>query len=117
MEQHVAVRSYAPPMPRLLQAPNLVMATLWVERLRADGIDASVQREYLRSAAGELPPDQCLPEVWIKDAAQEARARELLHLFRHVRQRRWTCTCGELVEGGFEQCWACGAMMPGIEAR
>ena len=98
-------------MRRLTQAPNLVMATLWVDWLKAEGIDASVQREYLRSAAGELPPDQCLPEVWIQDPGQEAMARELLHLLRHVPQRRWLCSCGERVVGGFEQCWSYGAMM------
>jgi hypothetical protein len=31
---------------------------------------------------------------------------------QHVPQRRWQCPCGELVEGGFEQCWACGSWMP-----
>ena len=98
-------------MLRLVQAPNLFMATLWVDWLRAEGIDANVQREYLRSAASELPPDQCLPEVWIIDPRQENQARELLRLLRHTKQRRWHCTCGELVEGGFEQCWNCGAMM------
>jgi len=91
-------------MPRLTQAPNLVTATLWVDALKADGIDASVQRQYLGSAAGELPPDQCLPEVWIHNPTHEARAHELLHDLQHVPQRRWVCTCGELVEGGFEQC-------------
>lgn len=99
-------------MLRLLQAPNLVMATLWADWLRAEGIGASVQREYLRSAAGELPPDQCLPEVWIDDPLQETRARELLQLLRRPPQRRWVCACGERVEGGFEQCWNCLAMMP-----
>lgn len=102
-------------MPRLTQAPNLFMATLWADWLRTEGIDASVQREFLRSAAGELPPDQCLPEVWIKDPLQEARAHALLRLLRHARQHRWLCLCGELVEGGFEQCWNCGAMMSAIE--
>ncbi len=99
-------------MPRLLQAPNLVMATLWADWLKAQGIDASVQREYLRSAAGELPPDQCLPEVWIKNPLDQARSLELLHHLRHPPQRRWTWVCGERVEGGFEQCWSCGAMLP-----
>lgn len=102
-------------MPRLTQAPNLFMATLWADWLKAEGIDASVQREFLRSAAGELPPDQCLPEVWIKDPFQEVRARALLAVLQHVQQRRWVCVCGELVEGGFEQCWHCGAMMQAIE--
>jgi hypothetical protein len=99
-------------MPRLTQAPNLLMAKLWVDWLRAGGIGASVQREYLRSAAGELPPDQCLPEVWIDDASQEAQAQALLHHLRHAPQRNWRCACGEHVVGGFEQCWNCGAMMP-----
>ena len=71
-----------------------------------------MQREYLRSAAGELPADECLPEVWIQDPSQEAQALELLRHLRHVPQRRWVCSCGERVEGGFEQCWNCGAMMP-----
>jgi len=99
-------------MPRLTQAPNLAIATLWVDALRAQGVAAMVQRQYLGSAAGELPPDQCLPEVWIQDPRQEALARDLLYQLQHVPQRRWFCACGELVEGGFEQCWSCGRMMP-----
>jgi hypothetical protein len=27
-------------------------------------------------------------------------------------QQRWSCSCGEIVEGGFQQCWQCGAPMP-----
>lgn len=100
-------------MRKLTQAPNLFMATLWADALEAEGITASVQRQFLSGVAGELPPDQCLPEVWIQEAAQEARARELLYQLQHVPQRRWQCACGELVEGGFDQCWACGVWMPG----
>ena len=99
-------------MLRLTQAPNLAIATLWADALQVEGIGASVQRQYLSSVAGGMPPDQCLPEVWIQDAVQEVRARELLHHLQHVPQHRWQCRCGELVEGGFEQCWACGAWMP-----
>jgi len=99
-------------MLRLTQAPNLAIATLWADALSAEGVQASVQRQYLSSVAGELPPDQCLPEVWINHPPQEAKARELLHHLQHVPQRRWQCACGERVEGGFEQCWNCGALMP-----
>ncbi len=99
-------------MRRLTQAPNLAIATLWVHALREDGIGATVQREYLGAAAGQLPPDQCLPEIWIDDAAQFETAERLLHELKNRPQRRWMCECGELVEGGFEQCWSCGAMMP-----
>lgn len=42
-------------MLRLTQAPNMAIATLWADALTFEGIDASVQRQYLSSAAGELP--------------------------------------------------------------
>ena len=100
-------------MRRLTQAPNLAIATLWVHALREDGIAASVQREYLGAAAGQLPPDQCLPEVWIDDERQFDGAQRLLRALEYRPQRQWHCACGEYVEGGFEQCWRCGAMMPG----
>ena len=100
-------------MRRLAQAPNLALATLWADALRAQGISASVQREFLGAAAGQLPPDQCLPEIWIDDDDQHARAIRLLRALQHPPQRQWHCACGEFVEGGFEQCWQCGAAMPG----
>jgi hypothetical protein len=78
----------------------------------AQGISANVQRQYLGSAAGELPPDQCQPEVWIENDDQELQAKHVLHDLWHLPQQRWFCACGELVEGGFQQCWNCGTMMP-----
>lgn len=100
------------PMLRLTQAPNFAIATLWADCLEREGIATSVQRQYLAGGIGELPPDQCSPEIWLTDPAQAARARELLHALQNVPQRRWRCVCGELVEGGFEQCWQCGTLMP-----
>lgn len=100
-------------MLRLARAPNIAIAALWADALRHAGFDASVQRYYLGSIAGDLPPDQCLPEVWIGDDTQEAGARELLAALQSTPQRRWACACGEIVEGGFESCWQCGRPMPG----
>ena len=99
-------------MIKLVQAPNIAIASLWVDFLKGAGIDASMQRFYLGAAAGQLPPDQCLPEVWVSDPAQEERARALLAELADRPQRSWHCACGEQVEGGFEQCWRCGRMMP-----
>ena len=99
-------------MLRLTRAPNIAIAALWVDALRHEGIEATMQRYFLGSVAGELPPDQCLPEVWLMDDTQEVRARGLLHDLQHIPQRKWLCSCGELVEGGFEQCWNCGGEMP-----
>lgn len=99
-------------MLRLTQAPNIAIAALWVDALRHAGIEASVQRYFLGAAAGELPPDQCLPEVWLIHDEQEVQARRLLQDLTDLPQRRWLCVCGEIVEGGFEQCWSCARPMP-----
>ena len=99
-------------MRRLAQAPNLAIAALWADTLREAGIECSVQRQFLSGAAGELPPDQCLPEVWVLHEEQFARAEALLADLANLPQRRWRCTaCGEEVEGGFESCWNCGRML------
>ena len=99
-------------MRRLAQAPNIAIAALWADNLQQAGFSASVQRYYLGSIAGELPPDQCLPEVWLTYDDEEPRAKVMLAHLQNPPQRRWLCACGELIEGGFEQCWQCGAQMP-----
>ena len=100
-------------MKRLLQAPNLALATLWVDQLQDAGVAATVQRAYASGIVGEIPPDQALPEVWVVDEADHARARGLLHELLHRPARRWLCRgCGESVEGPFDQCWNCGGMAP-----
>ena len=78
-------------MLRLTQAPNIAIAALWVDALRHAGIQASMQRYFLGAAAGELPPDQCLPEVWLIHDEQEAEARGVLRDLMHLPQRRWLC--------------------------
>ena len=104
-------------MKRLTQAPNLALATMWVDLLAQGGIDASVQRAYASGIAGEIPPDQSLPEVWVHDDEALERARSLLHELRHLPHRHWRCPgCGEVVDGPFEQCWNCGAAMPPSES-
>ena len=73
-------------MKRITQAPNLALATLWADLLRQGGFDVSVQRAYASSIAGEIPPDQALPEVWIADDEQLDAARTLLHQLRRPYQ-------------------------------
>lgn len=101
-------------MKRLTQAPNVALATLWADLLQNQGgIATSVQRAYASGIAGEIPPDQALPEVWVLDDDQLEPARVLLHRLRHLPHRHWWCPgCGESVDGPFEQCWNCGRAMP-----
>jgi uncharacterized protein YlaI len=100
-------------MKRLTQAPNLALATLWADMLTQGGIDASVQRMYSSGIAGEIPPDQALPEVWVLDDTRLEEARRLLHELRSPPVRHWVCPgCRERVDGPFEECWNCGTAMP-----
>ena len=99
-------------MRRLTTAPNLAMASLWSDMLTQAGLQSTVLRAYASSIAGEIPPDQALPEVWIADDDQVDAACALLHQLRHPPFQRWVCAqCGELIEGAFTQCWKCGASM------
>ncbi len=100
-------------MKRLLQAPNLVMATLWADQLSGAGFASRVQRAYTSGIAGEMPPDQCLPEVWVDDDRDHAPALALMSEWQNAPEQRWHCTtCDEIIEGPFEQCWNCGAWRP-----
>ena len=100
-------------MKRVGQATNIGIAQLWVDMLRDQGLDANMQRYYLNGAAGDLPPDQCLPEIWVHDDSQLESAKRVLAEIQRTPQHNWLCrACGEHIEGGFEQCWSCGAQMP-----
>ena len=106
-------------MKRLTTAPNVALATLWADLLQQQGgIATSVQRAYASGIAGEIPPDQALPEVWVVDDTQLEPARRLLAELSHLPHHHWLCHgCGETVDGPFEECWNCGAAMPGVVAR
>ena len=101
-------------MKRLRSAPNLVVATMWADALNAAGYPAQVFSRYLSSIAGEIPPDQALPTVWVMDARQALAALAFLDaLERPCAGPPWICTgCGERHTGSFSQCWNCGAQRP-----
>jgi hypothetical protein len=97
----------------LAQAPNLALATLWADQLTAAGFPASVQRANACAIAGQIPPDQALPEIWIADASGFDAATAMLAELQHPPWRRFGCAgCGEWVDGPFEVCWNCGTARP-----
>jgi len=100
-------------MRRLRPAPNLAVATLWADLLGEAGIAVSVQREFACGLAGQIPPDQALPELWVRHEEQYERALALLDALDHAPERQWCCPgCHEQIDGPFETCWNCGAPMP-----
>lgn len=76
------------------------------------GIDCLVRNEYLQGGVGELPPNECWPELWIIDERDLEPARRLLHALLGPPPAKppWTCAqCGEGMEGQFSHCWQCGS--------
>ena len=66
----------------------------------------------LSSAAGELPPIDCWPELWVVHdeelAEAEAILKKTLAPLESVK-KPWRCRgCGENIEGQFSECWKCG---------
>lgn len=81
--------------------------------LRERGIGCFVRNRYLAGGAGELPPNDLWPELWVEDDEDEAIARRLLDEVLGAASEpgpNWTCPrCGERIEGQFAACWRCGA--------
>ena len=75
------------------------------------GIKCLTKNLDLSSAAGELPPIDCWPELWVQDE-QLAKAKSILKKTMAPLEsvkKPWTCTgCGEEIEGQFSECWNCG---------
>ncbi len=103
-------------MIRLIRARHLVEASHLRNLLDSAGIATLLRNENLARLAGEIPFDQCWPEIWLEDASDLERARALLADLRRDAWRQhpaWTCRhCNEWLEGQFTACWACGAQRP-----
>jgi len=86
------------------------------ELLENHHIRCITKNEFLLGAAGELPPTECWPELWIAEDFQYEKARELVEGFlasNAGNATEWRCpACGERLEGQFTACWNCGAERP-----
>ena len=64
----------------------------------------------LTSGLGELPINECWPEVWVHHDHDETSALQLIDTFikSDTSRSNWRCKCGENIEGQFTECWSCG---------
>ncbi|MEW6753210.1 MAG: DUF2007 domain-containing protein [Candidatus Latescibacterota bacterium] len=103
-------------MQRVYSAPALPEAQRVGDLLRLEGIPCTIRGQYLGVAAGELPPTECWPAVWVFDDGDAPRARELVRELQapaSAQAGTWTCPqCGEELEMPFDTCWNCGAGRP-----
>ena len=80
------------------------------------GIKCVAKKLDLISAAGELPPIECWPELWVLDDRRYPEARRVLkRTLAPLRPaaRPWRChKCRTDVDGQFSECWNCGGERP-----
>ena len=88
--------------------------------LDAEGIGCTVRNELLGGGAGELPPNECWPELWVLHNVDAARAVAVIEfaLAEHdPTETPWQCPhCREHSEPQFGACWSCGALRPNLPA-
>ncbi|MBK8958001.1 MAG: DUF2007 domain-containing protein [Proteobacteria bacterium] len=99
---------------RVYTSSDPVSAGLVLSVLEAAGIPCLLRNQYLTGALGELPVNECWPQVWVLDEDDAPRARRLIADALPqdgASGEAWLCPdCGERLEPQFSQCWQCGAL-------
>ena len=99
-------------MMRVYASLNLVDVHHARNLLESAGIHTIVRNEMLASGIGQLPFTDCQPELWISDDGDAECARQLLFdgaLQPAEQGNVWKCSCGEIQEAQFTQCWRCAS--------
>ncbi len=101
---------------RVYTGPVLANLAIIRDVLESYGIACETRREYLGGAAGELPPIETWPELWVFDESRAEQARQLVQEALEPPKAStscWTCPgCREEVESQFSECWNCGTERP-----
>jgi len=97
-------------MIKVFSAQDFIEVAFWRNYLEQQDIACQIRNEYLTGAAGEMPPIECWPELWIMDERDEAIAKKHLASdpLGEKARANWICRyCGEESEGQFSHCWNC----------
>ncbi|KAB7628316.1 putative signal transducing protein [Alkalilimnicola sp. S0819] len=79
------------------------------ELLSQAGLSPQLRNAGLLGGAGELPPTELWPEIWVPAEEAERAAALLQEQLGRADEPAWQCAaCGERLEGQFRQCWRCG---------
>lgn len=99
-------------MKLLYTSSNALVVSHLRNLLEAQRIRCRLKNEFLYSAAGEIPPTEIWPELWVEEADfDEAKMIMDDALADKSGLPKWHCSqCGEWIEGQFDLCWNCGAI-------
>lgn len=103
-------------MKRVYCSDDLVMAGHLKSLLDADGIECFLKNQYLTGGRGDLPLNECWPELWVTQDENYDQAMTIIAAVisnpNKLQASDWRCSCGELIEGQFGSCWNCGKDKP-----
>ncbi len=101
---------------RVYSSDNPLIVAHVRQVLEANHITCVTRNEFLQGGAGELPPIECWPELWVLEDFQLEKARALVEAVLAIRleaAEAWHCPqCREPLEGQFTACWHCGTERP-----
>lgn len=105
-------------MKRVFTHEQPAMAGYVQALLEGHGIRCAVRGQFLAGAVGELPPNECWPEVWVADDQADWALEVIARVCADARPGPgWVCPqCAESIEGQFAVCWNCGGLAPAGEA-
>lgn len=101
-------------MKKVYAVQNLLNAGHVRNLLAQSGIKCEIRNYYLGSGVGDLPVNECWPEIWV-DESDVLRAEEIILEMQTApdisARPPWYCVrCGESNEDQFDECWHCGAL-------
>ncbi len=102
-------------MIRVFSHDNIVLVYNVKNLLELEGIDCVIRNDLIHSAAGELPPTEVWPEVWITSEHHQEKAATLVDRAIHgdTQGVSWSCPqCSEVNAPAFETCWQCATERP-----
>jgi len=110
--------SHGLPVKKVYSSENRLMVSHLQQVLEDHHIRCLTKNDYLIGGVGELPPNECWPELWVMEDNLADRAKTLVAQVLEadvvsLDAGGWCCpVCGENLEAQFNQCWNCATERP-----
>ena len=82
--------------------------------LENEGLNCITKNEHLTAASGEIPLNECWPEIWVANDSCYEKAKKIVNEALSPKTPagpQWKCPkCGERHESQFTECWRCGSI-------
>lgn len=98
-------------MLKVYTHPDRAFVGLLAEIVQSGGYPCYIKNEFLGGGAGDIPPQECWPELWLLNERHEQAALALIASVTPATSTTgttWQCgQCGEWLEPQFAACWHC----------